>query len=40
MRERARAGEGGAVGEGEAHSPLSKEPNMGLEPRTLCGIIT
>ena len=32
-RERARAG-GGAEGEGEAGFPLSREPDMGLDPRT------
>jgi len=31
-RERAQAG---GVGEGEADSPLSKEPHVGLDPRTL-----
>jgi len=25
----------GAEGEGEADSPLSREPDMGLDPRTL-----
>jgi len=25
---------GGREGEGEADSPLSREPNMGLDPRT------
>ena len=33
-RERAQAGVG-ADGEGEADSSLSKEPNTGLDPRTL-----
>ena len=28
-------GERGAEGEGEAYSSLSREPNMGLNPRTL-----
>jgi len=32
-RERAQAG-GAAEGEGEADSPLSREPDMGLDPRT------
>ena len=32
--ERAQIG-GTAEGEGEADSPLSREPNMGLNPRTL-----
>jgi len=27
--------ERGAEGEEEAHSPLSREPNSGLDPRTL-----
>ena len=26
--------EGAAEGEGEADSPLSREPNVGLDPRT------
>jgi len=34
VRERAQAG-GAAEGEGEAYSPLSREPDMGLDPRTL-----
>jgi len=25
----------GAVGEGQGDSPLSREPNVGLDPRTL-----
>ena len=33
-RERAQAG-GGAKGEGEANSPLSREHDAGLDPRTL-----
>ena len=33
-RERAQAG-GAAEGEGEAGFPLSREPNMGLDPRNL-----
>jgi len=33
--ERAQAGEWQAEGEGEAGSPLSKEPDAGLNPRTL-----
>ena len=37
-RERAQAGEA-AKGEGEADSPVSREPNVGLDPRTL-GIMT
>ena len=32
-REKARA-QGAAEGEGEADSPLSREPNVGLDPRT------
>jgi len=32
-RETAQAG-GGAEGKGEADSPLSREPNAGLHPRT------
>jgi len=32
LSERAQAG---GVGEGEAGSPLSKEPDVGLDPRTL-----
>ena len=40
MRERARerermSGQVGAEGEGEADSLLSREPNVGLDPRTL-----
>ena len=34
MRERAQAG-GAAEGEGEAGSLLSREPDVGLNPRTL-----
>jgi len=34
LRERARAG-GMAEGEGAAGSPLSREPDLGLDPRTL-----
>jgi len=33
-RERTRAGQGGAEGEGEAGSPLSRELGPGLDPRT------
>ena len=33
-REREQVG-GGAEGEGEADSPLSREPYVGLDPRTL-----
>ena len=33
-RESARA-EAGGVGEGEAGSPLRREPDLGLDPRTL-----
>ena len=33
-KERAGAG-GGAEAEGEAQSPLSREPDVGLDPRTL-----
>ena len=33
MSERAQAG-GGAEGEGKADSPLSREPDVGLDPRT------
>ena len=33
-RERAQAGRG-AEGEGEADSPLSREPDVGLDPGTL-----
>ena len=32
-RGRERAGGGGAEGEGEADSPLSREPDTGLDPR-------
>ena len=38
MKERAREtaqAEGGAEGEGEADSPLSRKSNVGLDPRTL-----
>jgi len=34
-RERERESTAGGVGEGEADSPLSREPNAGLDPRTL-----
>ena len=34
LRERAQVG-GAAEGEGEAGSPLSREPNVGLNPRSL-----
>jgi len=35
-RERERTSRGrGAEGEGKADSPLSREPNLGLNPRTL-----
>ena len=35
-REREHTSKGGvAEGEGEADSPLSREPNVGLDPRTL-----
>ena len=34
-RESAQAGERQAEGEGEADSPLSREPNARLDPRTL-----
>ena len=34
MSKQAQAG-GGAEREGEADSPLSREPGMGLDPRTL-----
>ena len=34
-RERASTAGGAAEGEGEAGSPLSKEPNARLDPRTL-----
>ena len=34
VSEKAQAG-GAAVGEGEADSLLSREPNAGLDPRTL-----
>ena len=33
-RKKTQAG-GGAEGEGEAGSPLGREPDMGLDPRTL-----
>jgi len=35
QRERERAQAGGATAEGEAGSPPSKEPNLGLNPRNL-----
>ena len=35
MREQAIMGKGGAEGEGEADSLLSKEPDVELDPRTL-----
>jgi len=35
QRERGKAQAGRAAGEGEAGSPLSKEPGVGLNPRTL-----
>ena len=34
-RERAQAGKQQAEAEGEADSPLSREPDVGLDPRTL-----
>ena len=34
-RDTERAQAGGAEGEGEAGSPLSREPNAGLDPGTL-----
>ena len=34
-RERACTRRGGAEAEGDAGSPLSREPNMGLHPRSL-----
>jgi len=34
-RERTSRAEGGTEGEGEAGSPLSREPHAGADPRTL-----
>ena len=34
--ERAQEGERHPEGEGEADSPLSREPDVGLDPKTLC----
>ena len=34
MRKRRHESGGGAEGEGEAGSPLSREPDAGLDPRT------